>query len=108
MAQVLARQGYDVEQNPAVPGLKNPDYLVEGRIFDAYSPTRSKVRSIAGAIEEKVVSGQTSRVVVDLDNTPVTADELREQLRRWPIAGLLEVLAVRGAEVVRLYPDPVG
>ncbi|WP_218031493.1 CdiA C-terminal domain-containing protein [Paenibacillus kobensis] len=38
-AEILAKNGYKVEQNPNVPNTtKNPDYKIEGKIFDCYSP----------------------------------------------------------------------
>ena len=37
-ADLLADAGYNVHQNPKVTGDKNPDYLIEGRIFDNYAP----------------------------------------------------------------------
>ncbi|MGH3896729.1 MAG: hypothetical protein ACRDTA_00460, partial [Pseudonocardiaceae bacterium] len=50
-AEILARAGYDVEQNPSVPGDKEPDYRIEGLIFDNYAPTTGNVRNIADRIE---------------------------------------------------------
>jgi hypothetical protein len=53
-ARTLARTGYAIEQNPTVPGDKNPDYRIEGKIFDnlalpptdhATSPAASRRRS---------------------------------------------------------------
>jgi hypothetical protein len=45
-ARVLARQGYDVEQNPEVPGDKNPDYRIEGEIFDNVAQTTPRARNV--------------------------------------------------------------
>jgi hypothetical protein len=99
----LARHGYDVEQNPALPGSKRPDYLIEGRVFDHVAPETDRARNIWSRVEEKVVKGQASRVVVCLDGARIRVDELREQFR-WPIPGLEEVLVIRRGEVRRLFP----
>ncbi len=57
-AERLAKDGYDVEQNPGVPGSKKPDYRIEGQIFDNYAPTTGNARNIASWIQEKVSSGR--------------------------------------------------
>jgi hypothetical protein len=104
-ADILARNGYDVEQNPTVPGDKNPDYRIEGQIFDNYAPSSGSARNIASNIEEKVVAGQTDRVVLNLSDSPVDINAMRSQLHDWPISGLQEVIAIdRSGNVVHLYP----
>jgi hypothetical protein len=68
-AATLAAQGHQVRQNPTPPEIalarqqsgdtgnpeSNPDHLLEGRVFDAYSPTKptKSVRNIWGEVEEK-------------------------------------------------------
>lgn len=51
-AETLAKNGYEVEQNPIVKGTnRNPDYIIEGEIFDCYAPSKNKsVRGIASTI----------------------------------------------------------
>ncbi|WP_158853507.1 CdiA C-terminal domain-containing protein [Saccharothrix deserti] len=104
-ATTLARAGYDVEQNPTVPGPKNPDYRIEGRIFDNIAPVTGSPRNIHSRIAEKVEDGQTDRVVVNLADSPVEVDRLRTQMRDWPIEGLKEVIVIdKNGNVVHLYP----
>lgn len=104
-ATSLARAGYDVEQNPTVPGVKNPDYRIEGRIFDNIAPSTGSPRNIHSRIAEKVEDGQADRVVVNLADSPVDVDRLRRQLHDWPIEGLEEVIAIdKNGAVVHLYP----
>ncbi|WP_222426549.1 hypothetical protein [Amycolatopsis rhizosphaerae] len=76
-ATTLSRAGYDVEQNPTIPGDKNPDYRVNGKIFDCYAPTTSNVRNIASRMEEKVVDGQTDRIVLNLSDTSADVAAIR-------------------------------
>jgi len=107
----LADNGYRVKQNPTPDEVaqarqatgdtgnprKNPDYLVEGRVFDCYSPTNpsKSVRGIWDAVEDKVVvKKQTQRVVVNLENWRGDLSALRQQLGGWPIEGLKEVKAI--------------
>ena len=102
-AHTLARHGYDVERGPVTPGPKNPDFRIEGKIFDNYAPTADKARAIWTEIGSKISRGQTERVVLNMDDSPVTLDALREQFR-YPIDGLLEVIVVRGGDVIPLFP----
>ncbi|MBV9024027.1 MAG: hypothetical protein JO362_09585 [Streptomycetaceae bacterium] len=57
-ADTLAKAGYQVEQNPDVPGDKNPDYRVEGKIFDCYAPTSDSVKGVSRGIEGKLTSSR--------------------------------------------------
>lgn len=104
-ADTLARHGYEVKQNPIVSGNKNPDYLIEGEVFDNIAPKgETSPRNIWSRVEEKVLEGQTERVVLNLDDTAVSLDALRDQFNKWEILGLKEVIVVRGGDVIRLVP----
>jgi hypothetical protein len=105
-ANTLARSGYDVEQNPSVPGPKNPDYRINGKIFDNIAPTTGNARNIATRIqEEKVGTGQADRVVLNLADSPVDVGVMRAQLHDWPIEGLKEVIAIdKQGTILHLYP----
>lgn len=93
-AETLAKNGYDVEQNPTVPGDKNPDYKIEGNVFDNVAPVTKNVRNIWDRIREKVDDGQTDRVVLNLDDTAVDRAALKKQLADWPISGLKEIIII--------------
>ena len=56
-AETIAKNGYNIEQNPVIEGTtRNPDYIIEGEIFDCYSPAENtKIRNVASTIEEKVI-----------------------------------------------------
>ncbi|MBO0923031.1 hypothetical protein J1G44_00850 [Cellulomonas sp. zg-ZUI199] len=101
-ARTLAREGYDVVQNPVVPGRKKPDYLIEGRVFDALSPSTPTARNVRSAIDKKIQSGQTSRIVLNLDDTVVTRAQVIAALRAEPVEGLREVLVVEDGAVSHL------
>lgn len=104
-ADTLAKNGHDIEQNPKVDGTtRNPDYCIEGEMFDCYSPAgNTKVRNVASTIEEKVIEkGQANRVVLNLDDWNGEVKDLIKQLYDYPIEGLEEVLVIKDG-VVSLY-----
>jgi hypothetical protein len=88
-----------------VPGDKNPDYRIEGQIFDNVAPTTNNPRNVADRILRKVEAGQTERVVVNLADSGVSADALRAQLRDWPIERLKEAIVIdKNGNVLHIYP----
>jgi Contact-dependent growth inhibition CdiA C-terminal domain len=93
-AETLAKAGYEVEQQPNVPGRKKPDYRIEGEIFDNYAPSGDRARNIASNIAKKVVDDQADRIVLNLADTPVDAEQVSEQLHTWPVPGLNEVIVI--------------
>ncbi|MEU6246547.1 hypothetical protein [Glycomyces sp. NPDC047010] len=108
-AKVLAEAGYDIEQNPATTSSgKNPDYLIQGEIWDCYSPRGSSTRTIHTAIREKVGRGgedqQADRIVLNLDASGASPAEIRARLERSPIRRLREIKIVKGGKVTQFYP----
>jgi len=105
-AQLLAKNGYDVEQNP--PRRSNgkaPDYRINGMYYDCMAPSTPSVRNIASRIKrEKIDSGQVDRVVLNLDDTSVTVEAMRKQLLDWPISGLKELIAIKDGKAILLFP----
>jgi hypothetical protein len=73
---------------------KNPDLLIENRIFDTYTPLTDDAASVRSGIAEKVYAGQTHRVVVDLRQTNQTEASVRSALRNAPVPGLKEVMVL--------------
>ena len=106
-AEILAQNGYNIEQNPKIEGTtRNPDYIIENKVFDCYSPAENtKIRNVASTIEEKVVKkGQANRVVLNLEDWTGDVGELIKQLNNYPIEGLDEVLVVKNGCVQSIYP----
>jgi hypothetical protein len=109
-AAVLADSGYRVHQNPTPAevaqaradtgdtGLptKNPDYLIEGRVFDCYSPTEPEksLRGVWTETKNKIMKEQTQRVVVNLEDWRGDVRDLQRQFDDWPINGLKEVKVI--------------
>ena len=67
----MAQHGYDVEHSPQVPGSRNPDYKINDKVFDCYSPSGGNARNIAREMEKKVEKMQTERVVLNLRDSAV-------------------------------------
>ncbi|ACY13774.1 eCIS core domain-containing protein [Haliangium ochraceum] len=104
-AEVLAKNGYDVEQNPTIAGTeKNPDYKIGGEIFDNYAPTSDNPRNIWSNVKLKVDSGQTKRIILNLNDSKVDLAVLKKQFADWPIAGLEQVLVIHAGEVIHVWP----
>lgn len=107
-ATTLARAGYDVEQQPSVPGAKRPDYRIEGKIFDCVAPTTPRARNVWSSIlKEKIEKEQTERVIINLDDpdAQVSVEELREQFQAYPMPGLKEAKVIApGGAIIDIYP----
>jgi len=124
-AVILAGRGFRVRQNPTPGEVEqarrltgdtgdpetNPDFLIEGRVFDCYAPNATKTpRGIWYEVNKKVVlKRQTQRVVVNLQDWHGDMAGLRRQFGEWPIEGLKEVKVVRpDGGLVQLFPDQGG
>jgi Contact-dependent growth inhibition CdiA C-terminal domain len=104
-AKLMAEEGYDIEQTPPFSGQKKPDFRIEGKIFDHFAPSESKnLRGVFGAVQKKVATGQTRRLIINLTDSPLTADQLRAQFAEWPIPGLEEVIAIKNREIHHVFP----
>jgi hypothetical protein len=108
-ADTLSRDGYDVEQNPPPkPNGKEPDYKVEGEYMDCYSPTSAdpdNVRDqISSKLRDKAGNLQADRIVLNLDDSPLSNDQIKDILTRKPIADLKEIIVVRGGKSVPFFP----
>nr|WP_319826662.1 MULTISPECIES: VENN motif pre-toxin domain-containing protein [unclassified Klebsiella] len=93
-ATILSQNGYHVEQNPVTPGVKNPDYKINGDVFDNIAPKTNSVRNIYDRALEKVNSGQTNNVVINLADTKASVSDLQKQFSDWPIKGLDKVIVI--------------
>ncbi|GIF14909.1 hypothetical protein [Actinoplanes teichomyceticus] len=122
VAALLAEQGYVTQQNPSKSEVaqarrnsgdhgspdKQPDYLIEGRVFDCYSPNpNTNIRNVWSYVKGKIKDQQTERVIVDLTQWRGDMAQVRDQFHQWPITGLKEVKVVTaGGAIVQIIPDP--
>ena len=104
-ADLLAKAGYTVEQTPSVPGVKRPDFKIEGRIFDNYAPTSDRARNIwKNLLNEKIAAGGVDRIILNLDGSVVDLDKLRKQFHDWPMPGLKELIVIKDGKVIPFWP----
>lgn len=114
-AERFAAEGYDVEYSPTItaddlvmdPGLaqkKNPDLRIEGKIFDVYAPRTSNPFNILDRFRDKVTTGQASRIALNLEDSPVTVEQIRAELAANPMPRMRELFVVKGGRVVRIFP----
>jgi len=88
-ADLLAREGYDIEMLPDVPGgngygvkkTSNPDYLVGDKVFDCYSPETANPNKVAKEVANKTRE-QAPNIVLNLDDYPGNVDELLGVINR--------------------------
>ncbi|WP_337234082.1 VENN motif pre-toxin domain-containing protein [Proteus terrae] len=93
-ARILSENGFHVEQNPVTSGIKNPDYKINGEIFDNYAPSSGNIRNIWREVEKKVEKGQTNSVVINLADTKVSVSDLQKQFSDWPVKGLDKIIVI--------------
>jgi hypothetical protein len=114
-AQILADRGYKVEQNPRLSGeqmqklglkpSKDPDFLIEGKVFDNLAPLGDTPAKVAASIKGKVDAGQTRRIVLNLGDTPVTPGDIQRYLKANPVPNLQEIIAIdKNGGIHRSFP----
>ena len=73
----------------------NPDYLIEGKVFDCYTPKRgTSIRNISSTIEKKTLS-QTNNIVLNLEQSDVNVSQITKQLAEYPIDGLSQLIIIK-------------
>lgn len=93
-AKILSQSGFYVEQNPSIAGRKNPDYRINGEIFDHYAPKSSSVRNIWTEVKGKIDEGQTTNVVINISDTKVSMKALQNQFSQWPVLGMDKLIVI--------------
>ena len=104
---------------------KNPDYIIEGRVFDHYAigkpkftpmPADKALLNIWSTVERKVPK-QTDRLVIDLSNTSLTPERLINDLNEVDFTGpfidpgfadLKEVLIMNKGKYAGTWVNPQG
>lgn len=110
-ADLLAEKGYDVEMLPETKGgnghgikpESNPDFLINGKAFDCYSPDTTNVRNIWSTVEGKTQK-QAGGIVINLDDYTGSIDKLMKQFNDWPIEGLDELFIIKDGGITRWFP----
>jgi Contact-dependent growth inhibition CdiA C-terminal domain len=110
----LAQNGYSTIHNPTADELTNigfskaggkkPDFIIEGKVFDNIAPSTGSARNISSRIIEKIDEKQTERIILNLDDSEVSLDKLKEQLTNFPIDGLKELIIIKKGEITPFFP----
>lgn len=93
-ADLLVKNGFNVEQNPTVLGAKKPDYRINGEIFDNYAPATGNGRNIWSYVQDKVEAGQAPNVVINLADSPANVGDLMQQFGKHQIPNLQRVIFI--------------
>ncbi|QSB06534.1 hypothetical protein [Natronoglycomyces albus] len=108
-AKLLAVAGYKVVQSPPTNSHgKNPDYLIEGRQWDCYSPSGNSLNTVRSAIRNKVSKNQAYSIILNLSDSKLTSNEIEERLARDPVTGLKEVKVIQDGQIHDLKLSPKG
>lgn len=90
-ADIYFLHGHNVvrrSQSTSAQGVKQPDYVIDGEVFDNFTPRTGRARNIWTTAETKIIQGQTENLSVYLRDTPVAIEELMAQFTHlsdsWP------------------------
>ncbi len=108
-ADYLAEQGFDIRHNDnPLPNGKEPDYFMEGNYWDHLNPTSNNADQIRKGIRKKAdpdpQKRQADRVVVRLDDSSVSTQELVDLLQRRPIPELQEAIIIENGSFTMFPP----
>lgn len=116
-ADVLADNAYDIEMLDEIDGGNghgivegsNPDFLIEGNVFDCYAPKPDgKIQSIIKEIAGKTKK-QSGRIVLNLDNFPnekvteIIETILRKANPDGDLKRLEELILVKNGKITRVF-----
>jgi hypothetical protein len=110
-ADLLASQGYDTEMLPykktgngyGNKKTSNPDFMIEGKVFDCYSPDTGNARNIRSTISGKTEK-QCNNIILNLDDCPISIDEILQAIKKEPIDGLEVLMYVKDGKVYHVLP----
>ncbi|MCI9072090.1 MAG: hypothetical protein HFH80_04680 [Lachnospiraceae bacterium] len=110
-ADLLAEYGYDIEMLPerrggngyGIEAGSNPDYLIDGKAFDCYSPDGRNVRNIWSNVEDKTTR-QAERIILNLDDYAGSEEDLYNQFMEYEIETLKELIIIKDGNIERWLP----
>jgi contact-dependent growth inhibition (CDI) system CdiA-like toxin len=105
-AVILARAGYKISQNTGekgVNGTSDPDYNMEGKLWDCYAPSSDKRDNVRSELRDKVKK-QAGSIVINMERSPMTVDEMKAILPH--VKGLQEVKIIdRNGNIIDAFPQ---
>ncbi|MEB2280718.1 hypothetical protein LAV73_11990 [Lysinibacillus xylanilyticus] len=118
-ADFLANKGYEIKMLNEVNGgnghgikaTSNPDFLIEGKVFDCYAPTpNTKTDNVLRTITTKTKT-QAERIVLNVDNFPpekileITEGIQRKANPNGDLKNLKELLIVNDGKITRVFGE---
>lgn len=110
-AEALSCLGFDVEQNPAMPGRghreRQPDFRISGELWDCYSPEGANPARVAGVIGNKLAKKQAQRFIVNAADWRGDVQSIRDEILKLADRGLvpIEVIVLPpGGGYIHVYP----
>ncbi len=118
-ADFLANKGYEIKMLNEVNGgnghgikaTSNPDFLIEGKVFDCYAPTpNTKTDNVLRTITSKTKT-QAERIVLNVDNFPpekileITEGIQRKANPNGDLKNLKEILIVNDGKITRVFGE---
>ncbi|MEV6626653.1 hypothetical protein AB0M83_29290 [Amycolatopsis sp. NPDC051106] len=104
-ATVLAKAGYRIDQNPpevGVNGRSNPDYKMEGKLWDNYAP-RDNRETIRRELRKKVKE-QTPYIVINMERSTMSLADMKALLPT--VKGLTEVKIIdKNGAIIDAFPQ---
>jgi hypothetical protein len=105
-ATILARAGYNIRQNTGekgVNGTSDPDYNMEGKLWDCYAPSSDKRDSVRGELRDKVKK-QSGSIVINMERSPMSVDEMKALLPH--VKGLEEAKIIdKNGNIIDAFPQ---
>ncbi|HAT85843.1 MAG TPA: hypothetical protein DCS30_07780, partial [Rhizobiales bacterium] len=102
VAFILKELGYKIEWKPDIESEddldfnKDPDYRINGHIYDCYAPISNKVRNVWDYIRvHKIENRQTKRVILNLVDSPLSVAQVLKQFKEYPISGMLDLIIIK-------------
>ena len=121
-ANLLAKKGYDIElqpkitaqdiaKEPSLKSTKNPDFRIEGKIFDnlaikenPLSNPKNLSINVWTSISNKVGKGQTTRIMLNLDESKLSLQNFKQLMIDNPIPNLNEIIVVKNGKIIHFFP----
>ncbi|GGS23024.1 hypothetical protein [Actinokineospora fastidiosa] len=105
-ATILARAGYRISQNTGekgANGTSDPDYNIEGRLWDCYAPSSDNRNSLRSELRDKVKK-QSGSIVINMERSPMTVEEMKAILPH--VRGLQEVKIIdKNGTIIDAFPQ---
>lgn len=115
-ADLLASEGYDITMLEEIDGGNgygiaegsNPDFLIEGEVFDCYTPLENTpFKNIKNTLGKKLKT-QAEKMVLNLDEYPIEAiDDLKSfllsQTENGDLKRLQELIVIRDGKIITWF-----